>query len=113
MSNREAVYRNQVRLDLVSWFDARAIAMRRAMDAETGTMYADYEHGLTPAEHSALGEAFIIDPATISHAIIALADEEPIGHAALRPVSTGSTTGGATTGGSTTGGSTTGGATTG
>ncbi|MDP3208222.1 MAG: hypothetical protein Q8M65_03655, partial [Rhodoglobus sp.] len=66
------------------------------MDAETGAMYADYEHGLTSAEHAALVEAFIIDPASITHTVVALDGDGPIGHAALRQVSTGSTTGGST-----------------
>ncbi len=65
--------------------------MRAAMDAETGAMYAVFADGLTQVERAALDDALSIDPAEITHTLLALDGDEPIGHAALRPVSTVST----------------------
>lgn len=57
------------------------------MNIETGAMYRQFLAGRTPEQQAATDAALAIDPATISHTVIALVDGVPVGHAALRPVS--------------------------
>jgi GNAT superfamily N-acetyltransferase len=63
------------------------------MNAETAAMYAEFTAQRTPEQVAAIDDALSVDPATIVHTIIALDDGVPLGHAALRPVSTSSTNG--------------------
>jgi GNAT superfamily N-acetyltransferase len=66
--------------ETVTWDDPRALALRAAMDAETGAMYA--ERATTPE----IADSLAIDPATIAHTVILLDDDgTPVAHAALRP----------------------------
>ncbi len=85
MSSREAAYRNPVEFAPVDWLDPRAVALRAAMDAETGAMYADFVASLDPAVAAKSARALVIDPATIAVTVLALQDGAPVGHAALRP----------------------------
>ncbi|MCU1578977.1 MAG: family N-acetyltransferase [Rhodoglobus sp.] len=82
-----------LRLETVEWGDPRAVALRDAMNAETAAMYAEFTAQRTPEQVAAIDDALSVDPATIVHTIIALDDGVPLGHAALRPVSTSSTNG--------------------
>ncbi len=75
-------------IEIVDWFDPRALALRGSMDVETSAMYAEFTDGLTQVERDALDSALSIDPAAITVTVIALVDEVPVGHAALRPFGT-------------------------
>ncbi len=72
-------------LHLVAWDDARAVALRDAMDAELGLRYAD-RFSAFDAETSARFERdFALEPATVVATVILLGDDDvPVGHAALR-----------------------------
>jgi GNAT superfamily N-acetyltransferase len=65
------------------------------MNAETGAMYAEFTAQRTLEQVAAIDDALSVDPATIVHTIIALDDGVALGHAALRPISTGSMNGAA------------------
>lgn len=68
----------------VSYLDARAVALREAMDVEIGARYAD-RFGSTDVERAAeLNRAFAIDPATMVATFIVEIDGVPAAHAALR-----------------------------
>ena len=82
-----------VEILVVPWDDPRGIAMRDAMNAETGAMYAAFTEGNTPEVNAAIDAVLSVDPATIVHTVIAVDGERVLGHTALRPVSTGSTAG--------------------
>jgi GNAT superfamily N-acetyltransferase len=71
--------------ETVAWDDPRAIALRAAMDAETGAMYAGRAAAQTPEETDAVTAALTIDPATIVHTVLLVADGTAVAHAALRP----------------------------
>ncbi|TBN57519.1 GNAT family N-acetyltransferase [Glaciihabitans arcticus] len=71
--------------ETVAWDDARALALRAAMDVETSAMYADRSAAQTPDEQAAVDRSLAIDPATMVHTVIAIDDGVPVGHAALRP----------------------------
>ena len=74
-----------LRLETVAWGDQRAAALRDAMNAETGAMYAQFVAGQTPEAVAAMDDALSVDPATIVYTIIAVDDGVALGHAALRP----------------------------
>src|SRR4051812_7727801 len=75
-----------MRFETVAWNDPRALALRTAMDAETGAMYAGRETAQTPEQTAAVMESLAIDPATIAHTVILVDDDgTPVAHAALRP----------------------------
>ena len=82
-----------VEILVVPWDDPRGIAMRDAMNAETGAMYATFTSGLSPEQVVAVDDALSIDPAEMVVSIIALDGDTVVGHSALRPVSTGSASG--------------------
>ena len=82
-----------VMVERVDWSDPRAAALRDAMNAETGAMYAEFTARRTLEQVAAIDDALSVDPATIVHTIIALDDGVALGHAALRPISTGSMNG--------------------
>ena len=77
----------------VPWSDARAVALRDAMNVETGAMYAQFMADRTPEQQAATDAALTVDSATITYTVIALEGETPVAHAALRPVVTGSIAG--------------------
>ena len=70
----------------VDWLDARAVAQRDAMNAETGAMYAAFTGGNTPEVNAAIDAALAVDPASIVYTVIAVEGERVVGHTALRPV---------------------------
>ena len=72
-------------IEVVDWSDPRAIALRGAMDAETGLMYADFTRDQSVEVQAAIDAVLTVDPATILVAVIAVKDGVPLGHAALRP----------------------------
>jgi len=73
----------------VDWLDARAVAQRDAMNAETGAMYAAFTGGNTPEVNAAIDAALAVDPATIVYTVIAVDGGRVLGHSALRPASSG------------------------
>lgn len=85
LSSREPAYRNPLEFTAVDWLDPRAVALRAAMDAETGALYADFVARLDPEAAARTARALAIDPATIAVTVLALVDGAPVGHAALRP----------------------------
>lgn len=74
-----------IELQAVDWDDPRAVALRDAMNAETGAMYAEFTAARTPEEVAAIDAALTVDPATIVYTVIATEDGVPLGHSALRP----------------------------
>ena len=74
-----------VEILVVPWDDPRGIAMRDAMNAETGAMYATFTSGLSPEQVVAVDDALSIDPAEMVVSIIALDGDTVVGHSALRP----------------------------
>ena len=72
-------------IEIVEWSDPRAIALRGAMDAETGLMYADFSRDQSPEVQSAIDSVLTVDPATIEVTVVATVAGEPVGHSALRP----------------------------
>jgi len=75
-----------VTLARVDWFDPRAVALRAAMDAETGAMYAEFTAGQTAEVQAAIDDSLVVDPAAILVTLLALDGDVPVGHTALRPV---------------------------
>ena len=73
----------------VDWLDARAVAQRDAMNAETGAMYAAFTGGNTPEVNAAIDAALAVDPASIVYTVIAVQGERVVGHSALRPTAGG------------------------
>lgn len=72
--------------ETVAWDDPRALALRAAMDVETGGMYADRASSQTAEETAAVMTALEVDPASIVHTVILIDDDgTPVAHAALRP----------------------------
>ena len=71
--------------ETVAWDDARAVALRAAMDIETTAMYAGRAAAQTAEESQAVTDALTIEPATIVHTVLVIDDGRPVGHAALRP----------------------------
>lgn len=76
----------EIRIEYVDWLDPRAVALRGAMDAETGAMYAEFSQSQSREVQAAIDDALTVDPATIVTTIIAVDGDEPVGHSALRPV---------------------------
>ncbi|MEP6482109.1 MAG: GNAT family N-acetyltransferase [Rhodoglobus sp.] len=72
-------------IEVVDWSDPRALALRDAMNAETGAMYAEFTAARTPEEVAAIDAALTVDPWTIVYTVIATEDGVPLGHSALRP----------------------------
>lgn len=68
----------------VPWDDARAVAMRTAMDAEISPRYSDRFADRDPAEAARLAASFAIDPEDIVSTFIATVDGVFAAHAALR-----------------------------
>ena len=74
-----------VSIEVVAWDDPRGIAMRDAMNAETGAMYAAFSSGLSAERVAAIDASLAINPADMLVSIIALDGETVVGHSALRP----------------------------
>ena len=70
----------------VDWFDPRAVALREAMDAETGAMYAEFISRVADEDRAAIDEALRVDPTQILVTFLGLDAEVPVGHTALRRV---------------------------
>lgn len=72
-------------IEIVTWGDPRAVAVREAMDAELGARYADRFNGVDPDDVQRMTDALTLDPATLVATILAHdAEGRPVGHAALR-----------------------------
>jgi GNAT superfamily N-acetyltransferase len=73
-------------LTTVDWDDARAVALRHAMDVEMTERYAGYSPVPEPAETVARRQASLaVDPPTVRATVLVLdADGTPLAHAALR-----------------------------
>lgn len=74
-----------LQIEVVDWSDPRAVALRDAMNAETGAMYAQFIAGRSAEEIAAMDAALAVDPASIVYTVIATDDGVPLGHSALRP----------------------------
>ena len=73
-----------VQIHPVAWTDARAVALRAAMDDEIMPRYADRFETASTADAAVTDAAFTIDPDTMVLTLIATVDGVPAGHAALR-----------------------------
>lgn len=69
----------------VNWFDPRAVALREAMNEETGKVYDDVLATMSRDQLDAIDAALGVDPTEIAATILVLDGDEPVGHAALRP----------------------------
>lgn len=74
----------QVAIEVVDWADPRAAAMRDAMNAETGAMYAEFTAAQSAEAVAAIDEALAVDPGTIVYTVLAVDGDEVLGHSALR-----------------------------
>jgi GNAT superfamily N-acetyltransferase len=68
----------------VDWDDARAASLRDELDADLGARYDGF-HGDEPAERTAArARALAMHPDEIVATLVAVVDEEPVGHVILR-----------------------------
>jgi GNAT superfamily N-acetyltransferase len=68
----------------VPWNDARAVALRAAMDAEISPRYSDRFAGRDAEEAARMAASFAIRPEDIASTFILTVDGVPAAHAALR-----------------------------
>ncbi|MGK9148070.1 GNAT family N-acetyltransferase [Plantibacter flavus] len=73
-----------VTIESVAWDDARAVALRSAMDEEMDARYASAWADWDPERARLAQTAFALDPADIRGTFLALVDGVAVGHAALR-----------------------------
>ena len=75
-----------ITFERVDWFDERAVALREAMDAESGRAYAELMRAQSAETNAAIAAAFAIDASVFLDCVLAI-DESgtAIGHASLRP----------------------------
>ncbi|HXH33969.1 MAG TPA: GNAT family N-acetyltransferase [Plantibacter sp.] len=71
-------------IETVAWDDARAVALRSAMDEEMNARYASAWEHWDPQAAQRAQLAFAVDPADIAATFLAIVDGVPVGHAALR-----------------------------
>jgi len=74
-----------VEIKVVDWLDPRAVALRDAMNAETGAMYAKVIASHSAETTAAIDASLAVDPESIAVTIVAFAGDTPVGHSALRP----------------------------
>lgn len=76
-------------IENVDWTDARAVALRAAMDAEISPRYAEAFAAFDEATTDRLARDFAVDPASIVDVVLVRdVDGEAVGHAALRALGT-------------------------
>jgi len=75
---------SSVTIESVAWDDPRAVLLRSAMDEEMGERYASAWEDWDPEDAQRAQLAFALDPADIAATFLALVDDVPVGHAALR-----------------------------
>jgi GNAT superfamily N-acetyltransferase len=94
-----------IRLEHVDWLDPRAVALRAAMDTESGALYVRDMARMPKADRELMTRLLTVDPATIVTTLIAVDDAAPaatadagatantrpvpadVGHAALKRLS--------------------------
>ncbi len=69
--------------------DPRSLALRTTMDQETFAMYADEFNAYPPAVRARVDAALHTDQADLVEVVIAVADGNDVGHAALRKLADG------------------------
>jgi GNAT superfamily N-acetyltransferase len=69
----------------VPWLDARAVALRDAMDAEMTALYAPDFASVSDEENAIVLRALEVDDSEILTSILAVDDGVAVGHTALRP----------------------------
>lgn len=69
--------------------DARSLALRTAMDAETFGLYSEWFASLPEGERARLDEALHTEQQDLTDVVIAAEDGVDLGHAALRPLADG------------------------
>lgn len=77
------------RLEPVDWLDPRAVALRAAMDAESGAVYLRVMAQLPRDVRDRFGRILAVDPADVTATILAVDGDEhgaptPVGHAGLK-----------------------------
>ena len=74
-----------IRLERVDWLDPRAVALRTAMDEESGALYADVGAALPRRDRVTFARVLAVDPADVAATVIAVDDDvTPVGHAGLK-----------------------------
>ena len=77
-----------IRLERVDWLDPRAVALRSAMDDESGALYADVTAALPRRDRVTFARALEVDPADVVATVIAVDEQSgqatPVGHAGLK-----------------------------
>lgn len=75
-----------ITFERVDWLDPRAVALRTAMDTESGLAYAAVRAQQSDKVNAAINAAFATDSSSFVDCILAIdAHGEAVGHAALRP----------------------------
>lgn len=73
------------RLERADWLDPRAVALRAAMDAESGAVYLRDMARMPPADRERFAAILAVDPADVVVTLLAIdEDGTPIGHAGLK-----------------------------
>ena len=75
-----------IRLERVEWLDPRAVALRAAMDAESGALYARSMARMPKADRERFAAILAVEPGDVLATVIAYdgTDEAPVGHAGLK-----------------------------
>jgi GNAT superfamily N-acetyltransferase len=77
-----------IRLERVDWLDPRAVALRAAMDEESGILYADVGAALPRRDRVTFARVLAVDPTDVVATVIAVDDDSgratPVGHAGLK-----------------------------
>jgi GNAT superfamily N-acetyltransferase len=78
-----------IRLERVDWLDPRAVALRAAMDEESGALYADVSAALPRRDRVTFARLLAVDPTDVVATVIAVDDAAPaagtpVGHAGLK-----------------------------
>jgi GNAT superfamily N-acetyltransferase len=74
-----------VRFVQVEWLDARAVALREAMEAEMDALYADVVAAMPPEMLDSTAGVLDVHPESFVATVVGLDGDTPVAHAALRP----------------------------
>jgi GNAT superfamily N-acetyltransferase len=72
-------------IERVEWDDPRAVALRAAMDAESGAVYLRRMARMSRDDRARMANALAVHGSDFAATIVLLDDGVPVGHGALRP----------------------------